>query len=67
MCNGDIIEVSDQEYDPAKGPKIFGPGSKQQYKTVTVLYCETCGVQYHHLPKPSEPSDHDQDEAGDTM
>jgi len=51
QCPGEIVLETCQEYlgDPKQA--IMGPGYKNQFTTIVVLYCSHCGVQYHKLPK----------------
>jgi len=50
VCSGPIVREESRVYDPATGPPIFGPGSRQQFRLKIILYCAACGLSYHHLP-----------------
>ena len=52
VCQGPIVKDVVREYDPMRGPPVIGPGSRQQFHSVTKgFYCDDCGVYYHHVPK----------------
>jgi hypothetical protein len=53
-CLGHIIKKSDTRYRRDIGRMMFGPAGANQMSTVTTLYCEKCGVMYHHLPNTPE-------------
>ena len=50
-CEGEIIREVSFQYlgDPMQ--MIIGPGSRSQRTQITELYCQECGITYHHLPK----------------
>lgn len=48
---GTITERWYTAYDPSTGPRIIGPGGRNQYRTHTKFFCGLCGVSYVFLPK----------------
>ena len=51
VCEGRIVELFVEEFDPKTGPPIFGPGSKRQFKEVSKgYYCDHCGLKYQFVP-----------------
>ena len=52
VCEGEIVEVIEKEFDPMSGPLIIGPGSRQQFHNVSKGYhCKKCGLKYAFIPK----------------
>ena len=49
-CSGDVILRTSysQQYNPASGPMIIGPGSKNQFSMIKheKSYCSECGLLY---------------------
>ncbi len=50
-CSGIIVQEKTKQYFGDPGRFIIGPGGASQMTTVTALFCEQCGIVYHHLPK----------------
>ena len=47
VCGGDVRERFARRYDPSTGPRIYGPGSRNQVRRVSLgRACERCGIMY---------------------
>lgn len=51
VCKEPLTVQEYHVFDPTTGPLIIGPGSRGQFSKRTSIYCENCGLEYHHLPK----------------
>jgi exosome complex RNA-binding protein Csl4 len=51
VCKGNLMKTEYWQYNPASGPPIIGPGSKNQYFKQQSLRCPACGLKYVHEPK----------------
>lgn len=51
VCGTEIVREVRQEYRGDPMNLIIGPGSQNQMSTVIEMYCEPCGILYHHLPQ----------------
>ncbi len=55
MCRGVITDDTRKEFDPTMGAMIIGPGSRNQFHTVSHgYYCVKCGVKYQFVPQERE-------------
>jgi len=55
VCQGDVLTVSSSVFDATSGPLLIGPGSANQFRTVTSHHCGTCGLKYE-FPPPAQKS-----------
>ena len=50
-----VVETFGQVFDPSYGPPIIGPGSMDQYQTVSQgFHCTGCGLEYRFGTPPKD-------------
>ena len=51
VCEGRIVELFVEEYNPMTDLPVFGPRSENQFREVNKGYhCEKCGLKYQFVP-----------------
>ena len=52
VCGGQIVEKIVRERNPATGPPVIGPASKNQfYEASKGFHCKECKIKYESVPK----------------
>ena len=51
VCEGRIVEKTNERYLGDPRDRGLGPGGKSQTTEVKTLYCSSCELLYHKLPK----------------
>ncbi len=53
-CGGVIIKEVYSEYRGDPMQMVIGIGARKQMTRVTEIYCQECGISYHHMPKKAK-------------